>query len=75
MRGTVTSVAGGFVTVGSGEGSFSCRVPAGLDLSLFLGRRVELECSLVAGTFMVNEIETEDGLPDIEVDFRGRRPR
>jgi hypothetical protein len=70
VRGKVTSVAGGFVTVGLGQSSFSCRIPSGLDLSLFLGRTVELECSLVAGVFTVDEIETEDGLPAIEVDFR-----
>jgi hypothetical protein len=69
VRGTVISVAGGSVTVSLGQGSFSCRIPGGLDLSLFLGRRVELECSLVAGMFTVDEIETENGLPDIEVDF------
>jgi hypothetical protein len=70
VRGKVISAAGGFVTVSLGQGTFSCRVPGGLDLSLFLGRTVELECSLVAGTFTVDEIETEDGLPAIEVDFR-----
>lgn len=70
VRGNVTSVAGGFVTVGLGQSSFSCRVPGGLDLSLFLGRTVELECSLSAGVFTLDEIETEAGLPAIEVDFR-----
>jgi hypothetical protein len=71
VRGKVSSVAGGSVTVGLGQSSFSCRVPGGLDLALFLGRTVELECSLVAGTWTVDEIETEDGVPAIEVDFRG----
>jgi len=70
VRGQVTSVAGGFVTVGLGQSSFSCRIPGGLDLSLFLGRTVELECVLVDGVFTVQEIETEDGLPEIEVEFQ-----
>jgi hypothetical protein len=69
VRGKVISAAGGIVTVALGQASFSCRVPGGLDLSLFVGRTVELECSLVGDTWTVDEIETEDRLPEVEVTF------
>jgi hypothetical protein len=69
VRGTVTSVSGGQVTVSAGSSSFSCNIPNGADLSPFLGRFVELECVLVAGVWTVQKIETEDGGPEIEVEF------
>jgi hypothetical protein len=65
-RGTVTSVAGGSVTVSSGRSTLSCRIPDGSDFSPFLGRTVELKCALVAGVWTVTKIETEDGGDEIK---------
>jgi len=67
VKGTLTSIAGGSLTVDSGGSLFSCAIPAGSDLSLFLGRTVEIECALVGGVWTATKVESKDEGAEIEV--------